>query len=69
MAVQKSRKSRSRTGKRRSHHALSLPTLSTDPETGEVHRRHHVTEKGYYRGKQVITPKQDKDQDQEELEA
>lgn len=58
MAVQKSRKSRSRTGKKRSHMALKLPTLSIDPETGEVHRRHHITPNGYYRGKQIIQPKE-----------
>jgi large subunit ribosomal protein L32 len=58
MAVQKSRKSRSRTGKKRSHMALKLPTLSIDPETGEVHRRHHITPNGFYRGKQIIQPKE-----------
>jgi large subunit ribosomal protein L32 len=69
MAVQKSRKSRSRTGKRRAHHALDLPALSIDPETGEVHRRHHVTAKGYYRGKQVIKTKEDKSQDNDDIKA
>lgn len=54
MAVQKSRKSRSRRGMRRSHDSLSAPTLSTDPMTGELHRRHHVTAQGYYRGKHVV---------------
>jgi len=54
MAVQKSRKSRSRRGMRRSHDALTGPTLSTDPTTGELHRRHHVTADGYYKGKQVV---------------
>ena len=54
MAVQKSRKSRSRRGMRRSHDALSAPTLSIDSTTGETHRRHHMTEQGYYCGKQII---------------
>ncbi|HTN33559.1 MAG TPA: 50S ribosomal protein L32 [Marinobacter sp.] len=54
MAVQKSRKTRSKRGMRRAHDALSAPTLSTDPTTGEVHRRHHVSPDGFYRGKQVI---------------
>jgi large subunit ribosomal protein L32 len=58
MAVPKSRKSRSRTGKKRSHMAISLPTLSIDPETGEMHRRHHITASGYYRGKQVVKIKE-----------
>ncbi len=55
MAVQKSRKSPSRRGMRRAHDALTAPTLSTDPTSGELHRRHHVTPNGYYRGRQVIT--------------
>lgn len=54
MAVQKSKKSRSRRGHRRSHDALSAPTLSTDPTTGETHLRHHLTADGYYRGKKII---------------
>jgi large subunit ribosomal protein L32 len=39
---------------RRSHDALSGPTLSTDPTSGETHRRHHLTADGYYRGRKVI---------------
>ena len=54
MAVQKSRKTPSRRGMRRSHDALSGPTLSTDPTSGETHRRHHMTADGYYRGRKVI---------------
>lgn len=54
MAVQKSRKTPSRRGMRRSHDALRAPTLSTDPTTGELHRRHHVSAEGFYRGRKVI---------------
>ena len=54
MAVQKSKKTRSRRGMRRSHDALSMPTLSIDPTSGEKHFRHHVTEDGFYRGRKVI---------------
>lgn len=54
MAVQKSRKTRSARGMRRSHDALSSSTLSIDSESGETHRRHHVTADGFYKGKQVI---------------
>ncbi len=54
MAVQKSRKSRSRRGMRRAHDALTAPTLSEDRTSGELHRRHHVTPNGYYRGRKVI---------------
>lgn len=55
MAVQKSRKSRSRRGMRRAHNALTTPTLSIDAKTGETHRRHHITASGYYRGKKVAS--------------
>lgn len=54
MAVQKRKKSKSRRNMRRSHNALKQPTLSIDPETGEIHRRHHVSSDGYYRGKRVL---------------
>jgi len=54
MAVQKSRKTRSARGMRRSHDALKNPTLSIDATTGETHRRHHVSANGYYRGRQVV---------------
>ena len=54
MAVQKSKVTRSRRNKRRTHDSLSGPTLSTDSATGEVHRRHHVTADGFYKGKKVI---------------
>ncbi len=57
MAVQKSRVTPSRRGKRRSHDALTAKQLATDPTTGEIHLRHHITKDGYYRGRQVIAPK------------
>lgn len=57
MAVQKSRKTPSKRGMRRSHDALSSETLSVEPTTGETHRRHHVSADGYYRGRQVIADK------------
>jgi large subunit ribosomal protein L32 len=59
MAVQKSKKSSSRRDMRRSHDALSGPTLSTEQATGEIHRRHHVSADGYYRGKQVVKTAED----------
>lgn len=54
MAVQQNKKSRARRDMRRSHDALTGPTLSIDHVTGETHRRHHITEDGYYRGRKVI---------------
>ena len=41
MAVQQNKKSRSKRDMRRSHDALTLPTLSVN------HRRHHLTPDGY----------------------
>jgi large subunit ribosomal protein L32 len=57
MAVQKSRVTPSRRGQRRSHDALTAKQLATDPTSGEIHLRHHITKDGYYRGRQVIVPK------------
>ncbi len=54
MAVQKSKKTRSARGMRRSHDALTTTALAVDAASGEVHRRHHVTAEGFYRGKRVI---------------
>ena len=54
MAVQQNRKSRSKRDMRRSHDALKSPAVSIDPNSGEVHRRHHVSPDGYYRGRKVI---------------
>lgn len=54
MAVQKSRKTRSRRGMRRSHDALGAPTLAVDQTSGEKHRRHHVSPDGFYRGRKVV---------------
>ena len=57
MAVQQNRKTPSRRGMRRSHDALKAETLSVEPTTGEVHRRHHVSADGYYKGRKVIADK------------
>ena len=54
MAVQKSRKTRSRRGMRRSHDALTASTVSTDATSGEKHLRHNVTADGFYRGRKVV---------------
>ena len=54
MAVQKSRKTRSRRGMRRSHDALSSASVSTDQTSGEKHLRHNITADGFYRGRNVI---------------
>ena len=54
MAVQKSRRTPSTRGMRRSHDSLKAPTLSVDPTTGETHLRHNMTPEGYYKGRKVI---------------
>ncbi len=54
MAVQKNRKTPSKRGMRRAHDALRHTTLSTDTQSGERHRRHHLTKDGFYRGHQVV---------------
>lgn len=63
MAVQQNRKTRSKRDMRRAHDALCSPTLSTDATTGETHLRHHVSPDGYYRGRRIMTPKDEADKD------
>jgi len=55
MAVQKSRKTPSKRGMRRSHDSLKSSALSVEQTTGETHLRHHVSPDGYYRGRKVIS--------------
>ena len=57
MAVQKSRKTPSTRGMRRSHDALTAATVSVDQTSGETHLRHHITKDGFYRGRKVIESK------------
>ena len=57
MAVAKSRRTPSTRGMRRAHDKLKTVQLSTDPTSGEVHLRHHVTKDGYYRGRKVVETK------------
>lgn len=64
MAVQKSRKTPSRRGMRRSHDALESATLSVESTTGETHRRHHISADGYYKGRKVIADKAVEDEDE-----
>jgi large subunit ribosomal protein L32 len=63
MAVQQRRKTPSRRGMRRAHDSLKGPTLSTEPTTGEQHRRHHVSPEGFYRGRKVVETRDDEDED------
>lgn len=58
MAVQKSKKSKSKTKIRRNNRIkFKLPSLSLNKETNEIHLRHFVSEQGYYKDKKVINIK------------
>ena len=54
MAVQQNKKSPSKRNMHRSNQFLSKPPLAIEPTTGEIHRRHHISDSGFYRGKKVI---------------
>jgi large subunit ribosomal protein L32 len=60
MAVQQNRKTRSKRDMRRSHDALTASTLSVEQTSQEVHRRHHISPDGYYRGRRVVVPRSSK---------
>ncbi|HMT02375.1 MAG TPA: 50S ribosomal protein L32 [Burkholderiales bacterium] len=57
MAVQQNKKSPSKRGMRRAHDFLDIPSIGTEPTTGETHLRHHISPNGIYRGKKVIKNK------------
>jgi large subunit ribosomal protein L32 len=60
MAVPKRKTSPSKRGMRRAHDALKGAAYIEDADTGELRRPHHVDPKtGKYRGKQILTPKED----------
>lgn len=65
MAVQKVRKSRSKRNMRRSHDAIGKPTFSIDT-LGNTHRRHHMSDDGTYRGRQIVKQKEEKEEIEEE---
>ena len=41
------------------HDFLTNPPTAIEATTGEVHRRHHISPTGFYRGKKVIATKAD----------
>ncbi|AGS06984.1 50S ribosomal protein L32 [Candidatus Profftella armatura] len=57
MAVQKSKKTPSKRGMRRSHSFLSEPPISIDIKTGEKHLYHHISPKGFYKGRKILKNK------------
>ena len=54
MAVQQNKKSPSKRGMHRAHDYLASPELSVEVSTGEVHLRHHISPRGFYRGRRVV---------------
>ncbi|WP_367670599.1 50S ribosomal protein L32 [Sodalis-like secondary symbiont of Drepanosiphum platanoidis] len=54
MAVQKNKPSRSKRGMRRSHDKIKIKSISVDKFSHEIHIRHHITKKGFYKGKKVL---------------
>lgn len=67
MAVPKKKVSKSRRDMRRSHHALTIPSVVEDKQTGEYRRPHHIDLKtGMYRGMQVIVRKTEADDDSDD---
>lgn len=57
MAVPKKKISKSRRGMRQSQKALGPVNVIEDKTTGELKRPHHVSQDGYYKGRQVTTDK------------
>jgi large subunit ribosomal protein L32 len=43
----------------RSHNALAAPGTAIEPNTGEIHLRHHISPTGFYRGRKVLKTKAD----------
>lgn len=68
MAVQQNRKTRSKRGMRRAHQSISGSALTQEQATGATRRRHHMSDDGFYRGRQVVdlTPDYDDDEEGEE---
>jgi large subunit ribosomal protein L32 len=60
MAVPKSKITKSKRNMRRAHDAIGTTAYIEDKDSGELRRPHHVDLKsGMYRGKQILTPKDD----------
>jgi large subunit ribosomal protein L32 len=67
MAVPKRKTSTSKRNMRRSHHSLSPINIVTDSTTGEYTLPHHISlTDGYYKGKQVIAPKNTSSEEDQE---
>jgi len=59
MAVPKRKTTPSKRGMRRAHDRLSADAYVENPNSGELHRPHHIDLKsGFYKGRQVIKVKE-----------
>ena len=65
MAVQQNRKTRAKRDMRRSHDKVKPATLSIDSTSGVKHRRHHISEDGFYRGEVVIAQEISSEEEEE----
>ena len=62
MAVPQRRISKTRKRKRRTHFKLNAPTMAVCSNCGELTLSHQVCKScGFYKGKQVVEPKLEKD--------
>lgn len=67
MAVPKKKTSPSRRNMRRSHHALRVPHVVEDKDSGEFRRPHHIDLKtGMYKGRQVIVRREKPEEEEAE---
>ncbi len=57
MAVQQNKKSSSKRGMHRAHNFLVNRAISIEPNTGEIHLRHHISPNGFYRGRKILKTK------------
>lgn len=57
MAVPARHTSKQKKRSRRAHLKLSVPAMHYDATTGEYRLSHHVSPKGYYKGRQVLKQK------------
>ncbi|BAO07070.1 MULTISPECIES: 50S ribosomal protein L32 [Enterococcus] len=53
MAVPARKTSKAKKRLRRTHQSLTKPEISFDELTGDYRRSHHVSLKGYYKGRKV----------------
>jgi large subunit ribosomal protein L32 len=58
MAVPKRKTSQSKKNMRRAHDSLKLLNIGVNKTTGEPQLSHQISLDGYYKGRQVIVPKE-----------